>query len=101
MQNLPRLAFGIPTRRKSRRMGSLRSCLRKRGAAPVKWSRMIFATYSTFQQMHGRKSSLQELVDRLRPCSRDSVVSLCSFICVLLKLWDADPFDLSRYDHLI
>jgi hypothetical protein len=62
---------------------------------------MIFATYSTFQQMHGRKSSLQELVDRLRPCSRDSVVSLCSFICVLLKLWDADPFDLSRYDHLI
>ena len=62
---------------------------------------MIFATYSTFQRMHGRKSSLQELVGRLRPCSRDSVVSLCSFIGILLKLWDADPFDLARYDHLI
>jgi hypothetical protein len=62
---------------------------------------MIFATYSTFQQMHGRKSSLQDLVGRIGPCSRDSVVSLCSFIGILLKLWDADPFDLARYDHLI
>jgi len=62
---------------------------------------MIFATYSTFQQMHGRKSSQQELVGRLRPCSRDSVISLCSFVGIVLKLWDADPFDLAHYDHLI
>jgi hypothetical protein len=62
---------------------------------------MILATYSTFQQMHGRKSSLEELTDWLRPYSRESILSLCSFISTLLKLWDATSPDLARYDHAI
>lgn len=62
---------------------------------------MIWATYATFQTMHGTKSSLPELVAKLRPYSRESVISLCSFIGILLKLWDPGRYDLARYDHLV
>jgi hypothetical protein len=44
---------------------------------------------------------MQELVTRLSSYSRDSVISLCSFIGILLKLWDRGSYDLARYDHLI
>ncbi len=50
--------------------------------------------------MHHRKSSIQELVNRLSSYSRDSIISLCSFIGILLKLWDRGRYDLARYDHL-
>jgi len=62
---------------------------------------MILSTYATFEQMHGRKSSEQELIEKLSPFSRESVVSLCSYISMLLKLWERNIFDLNRYDHLI
>ncbi len=62
---------------------------------------MILATYSTFEQMHGRKSSISELIDCLRPYSRESVLTLCAFISILLKLWDSTAPELDRYDHLI
>src|SRR5215813_13749886 len=62
---------------------------------------MILSTYATFEQMHGRKSSLNELVAHLSHLSRESVVSLCSYIGILLKLWERSVFDLARYDHLI
>jgi hypothetical protein len=62
---------------------------------------MILTTYATFEQMHGRKSSLKELSDNLSHLSRESVVSLCSYIGILLKLWERSVFDLARYDHLI
>ena len=43
----------------------------------------LLAIYSTFEQMHGRKSSISELIERLRPFSRDSVLTLCAFISIL------------------
>jgi hypothetical protein len=51
--------------------------------------------------MHGRKSSLEELIARLRPYSRESILCLCSFISALLKLWEATSPDLAPYDHLL
>src|SRR5258708_18779810 len=62
---------------------------------------MILVTYATFEQMHGLKSSRQELVEKLCRYSQESVISLCSFISILLKLWDPGNYDLVRYDHLI
>jgi hypothetical protein len=62
---------------------------------------MILVTYATFQQMHGRKSSIQELILLLRRYSRDSVISLCSFVSILLKLWDYGSLHQAHYDHLI
>src|ERR1019366_10618896 len=62
---------------------------------------MIWSTYATFESMHGVKSSRSELIDRLRPFSRASVISLCSFIGLVLKLWEPGGYDLKRYDHLI
>lgn len=44
---------------------------------------------------------MQELVSILHSYSRDSVVSLSSFIGILLKLWEQGSYDLARYDHLI
>ena len=44
---------------------------------------------------------MQELVDTLRPFSRESVISLCSFIGILLKFWDNRNLDLASYDHLL
>jgi hypothetical protein len=62
---------------------------------------MILSTYATFEQMHGRRSSISELIDKLSPFSRESVISLCSYISILLKLWDRGASDLARYDHLV
>jgi hypothetical protein len=62
---------------------------------------MIWSTYATFESMHGAKSSLSELIGRLRLFSRASVISLCSFIGLVLKLWEPGAYDLKRYDHLI
>jgi len=49
---------------------------------------MRVATYATFEEMHGRKSSPTDLIDRLRPFSRESVLYGCAVVGMLLKIWD-------------
>ncbi len=51
--------------------------------------------------MHGEKSSMSELIGRLTLFSRTSVISLCSFVGLVLKLWEPGAYDLKLYDHLI
>jgi hypothetical protein len=61
---------------------------------------MKYATFETFQVMFGRKSTLPELIDLLRPFSRKSVLHTCATVGVLLRLWERNPH-LKHYDHLV
>jgi hypothetical protein len=39
---------------------------------------MIIAQYATFEEMHGRKSTLFALLERLKPFSRESILWFCA-----------------------
>jgi hypothetical protein len=62
---------------------------------------MIIAKYATFEQMHGRKSSLLELTQQLGSFSRESVLWFCSIASLALKLWDGGGWDRANYDELV
>ena len=62
---------------------------------------MIITQYATFEQMHGRKSSLFELTEQLKPFSRESVLWFCAIASLALKLWDGSGWDRSNYDELV
>jgi hypothetical protein len=62
---------------------------------------MILAQYATFEQMHGYRSSLAELIQKLRPFSRESVVYVCAVIGMILKLWQRGGGDQTHYDLLV
>lgn len=62
---------------------------------------MILAGYATFEEMHGRKSTLPELIDRLKPFSRESVLYICAATGMILKLWQRGGWDHTNYDLLI
>lgn len=59
------------------------------------------ASYETFEEMHGRRSSLQELIDGLKLYSQSSVLYVCATTGVVLKLWDRSGWDRQAYDKLI
>jgi hypothetical protein len=59
------------------------------------------STYATFESMHGRKSTIEELIALLRPFSRESVLYLCFVIGAILKMWDPDECPDSEYALLI
>jgi hypothetical protein len=59
---------------------------------------MEFAVYATFEQMHGRKSTLAELVQRLKPFSRTSVLYTCAVTGMTLRIWDGTNWERSNYD---
>jgi len=48
--------------------------------------------------MHGRKSSLEDLVERLRPFSRTSVLYTCAVTGMVLRIWDGTNWERSNYD---
>lgn len=58
---------------------------------------MRFATYATFENLHGRKSTIAELIVLLQNYSRESVLYLCSVIGTSLRLWEGEP-DPTHYD---
>src|ERR1700680_2835899 len=62
---------------------------------------MQFSVYATFEQMHGRKSSVPELVERLKIFSRGSVLYMCAVTGMLLRLWDGADWDRSHYDAFL
>lgn len=62
---------------------------------------MKFSVYATFEQMHGRKSSLAELVEGLQRFSRESVLYTCAVTGMVLKLWDGTNWDRTNYDLFI
>ena len=62
---------------------------------------MRMSTYATFESMHGRKSTIEELIALLRPFSRESVLYLCFVIGALLKMWDPDESPDSDYALLV
>src|SRR6267378_161718 len=59
---------------------------------------MEFSVYATFEQMHGRKSSLADLAERLKPFSRTSVLYTCAATGMVLRLWDGTSWERSHYD---
>jgi hypothetical protein len=61
---------------------------------------MKFETYATFQVMHGRKSTTEELISLLSRYSRESILYLCSVIGMVLKLWQGGD-DRTHYELLI
>jgi len=62
---------------------------------------MILATYATFEEMHGRKSTLDELIERLEIYSRESVLYICSVTGIILKLWQRGGWAKENYFALI
>jgi hypothetical protein len=62
---------------------------------------MKFAVLATFEVMHGRKSTMEELILRLQPFSRESVLYLSSVIGMVLKLWERGGWDKSYYELLL
>jgi hypothetical protein len=62
---------------------------------------MSFAVYATYEQMHGRKSTVEELTRLLQRFSRESVLYGCAVSGVLLKLWERGGWDRTNYDVMI
>jgi len=62
---------------------------------------MIFAIYATYEQMHGRKSTVEELIRLLRRFSRESVLYVCAVTGIILKLWERGGWERANYDVLI
>lgn len=62
---------------------------------------MQFSVYATFEQMHGRKSSLPELAERLKVFSRGSVLYMCAVTGMVLRLWDGADWDRTHYDAFL
>jgi hypothetical protein len=59
---------------------------------------MEYSVYATFEQMHGRKSSLGDLVEGLKPFSRTSVLYACAVTGMVLRIWDGTNWERSNYD---
>ena len=62
---------------------------------------MELRTYATFEEMHGRKSALEEIIERLRVFSRESVLYACSVTATILKLWERGGWAKENYEELI
>ena len=62
---------------------------------------MMFASYATYEQMHGRKSTLDELTHLLQRFSRESVLYVCAVTGIILKLWERGGWERDNYDTLI
>lgn len=55
--------------------------------------------YETFEDLFGRRSTLNELVADLKPFTRESVLWICAVIVTGMQLWariDLQPFDVYR-----
>jgi len=59
------------------------------------------AQYGTFEDMHGHKSNLAELIDRVKPFSRESVIYWCAVIGMILKTWQRGEWDQTHYDYVV
>lgn len=58
-------------------------------------------TYATFEEMHGYESTLEQLINKLKPFSRSSVLFACSVTGIMLKLWKGDEWEKSLYARAI
>lgn len=54
-------------------------------------------TYATFQEMHGYQSTLDDLIKKLKPFSRSSVLFACSVTGIMLKLWKGSEWEKDLY----
>jgi hypothetical protein len=62
---------------------------------------MKMRTYATFKEMHGYESTIDELIDRLRLFSRESVLYVCSVTGIILKLWQGNDWARENYASTI
>ncbi|MBZ5505152.1 MAG: hypothetical protein LAO78_06675 [Acidobacteriia bacterium] len=62
---------------------------------------MPVQTYASFQEMFRRKSTLDELIQRLKVFSRWSVLFTCSGIGIILKLWERSGWEKRNYPILL
>jgi hypothetical protein len=62
---------------------------------------MRFSVYATFEQIHGYKSSIAELIGKLKPFSRESVLYGCAAMGMVLKLWQGSDWDRASYDLVL
>ncbi len=62
---------------------------------------MTFGIYATFEQMHGRRSTVPEIVALLRQFSRESVLYVCSVTGSILELWQRGAWKKENYDVAI
>lgn len=62
---------------------------------------MELRTYATFEEMHRRKSTLQEIIERLSVFSCESVLYTCSVTATILKLWERGGWAKENYNELI
>jgi hypothetical protein len=58
---------------------------------------MQIRTYATFKEMHGYESTLDDLISRLRPFSRKSVLFACSVTGIILQLWKGNDWAKELY----
>ena len=58
---------------------------------------MQMRTYATFKEMHGYESTLDDLISRLRPFSRNSVLFACSVTGIILQLWKGNGWAKELY----
>jgi hypothetical protein len=61
---------------------------------------MILATYATYEQMHGYKSTIADLIRQLQQFSRESVLYACAVTGIILKLWEREGWR-TNYDVAI
>jgi hypothetical protein len=57
------------------------------------------AVYETFESVHGRKSTMDELIADIRPFTQQSVLWVCAVIVTGMQLWnrvDSQPADVYR-----
>lgn len=62
---------------------------------------MKISVFATYEQMHGRKSTIAELAERLKPFSRESVLYTCSVRGMVLRLWQGADWDRANHDLLL
>jgi hypothetical protein len=62
---------------------------------------MPVQTYGSFEGIFRRKSTLEELIQRLKIFSRWSVLFTCSGIGIILKLWERSGWEIRNYPILL
>jgi hypothetical protein len=62
---------------------------------------MSLQTYASFEEIFRRRSTLDELIKRLKVFSRWSVLFTCSGIGIILKLWERSGWEIKNYPVLL
>ena len=57
--------------------------------------------YQSWEDLGHPRSSEEDLISDLRKFSRDSVLWVCSYINVFLRLWESNKEDASAYTGLL